>query len=41
MVVCICLVMITLEDIDAEEMENLETRIMQNLGFEDPYLWKK
>ncbi|MFD0965641.1 rRNA maturation RNase YbeY [Seminibacterium arietis] len=30
-----------IEDIDAEEMESLETRIMQNLGFEDPYLAEK
>lgn len=30
-----------IEDDEAEEMENLETEIMQSLGFEDPYLSEK
>ena len=29
------------EDNEAEEMESLETQIMQGLGFEDPYLAEK
>lgn len=30
-----------IEDEEAEEMESLETEIMQNMGFEDPYLAEK
>ncbi|OOF65791.1 rRNA maturation RNase YbeY [Rodentibacter sp. Ppn85] len=30
-----------IEDEEAEEMEHLETQIMQNLGFADPYLLEK
>ncbi|BEI22470.1 rRNA maturation RNase YbeY [Vibrio fluvialis] len=30
-----------IEDDEAEEMESLETEIMQNMGFEDPYLAEK
>lgn len=30
-----------LTDEEAEEMENLETEIMQSLGFEDPYISEK
>ncbi|THA00832.1 rRNA maturation RNase YbeY [Rodentibacter pneumotropicus] len=30
-----------IEDEEAEEMESLETQIMQNLGFSDPYLLEK
>ncbi|PJG85791.1 rRNA maturation RNase YbeY [Conservatibacter flavescens] len=30
-----------INDTDAEEMENLETEIMQSLGFDDPYLCEK
>ncbi|MBF0751229.1 MULTISPECIES: rRNA maturation RNase YbeY [Pasteurellaceae] len=30
-----------IEDDEAEEMESLETQIMQNLGFADPYLSEK
>ncbi|OOF79591.1 rRNA maturation RNase YbeY [Rodentibacter caecimuris] len=30
-----------IEDEEAEEMESLETQIMQNLGFADPYLLEK
>ncbi|MGF1739583.1 rRNA maturation RNase YbeY [Vibrio profundum] len=30
-----------IEDDEAEEMESLETEIMQGLGFEDPYLAEK
>ncbi len=30
-----------IEDDEAEEMESLETELMQNLGFEDPYLAEK
>ena len=30
-----------LEDDEAEEMESLETQIMQGLGFDDPYLAEK
>ncbi|MFU2079477.1 rRNA maturation RNase YbeY [Avibacterium endocarditidis] len=30
-----------IEDDEAEEMENLETEIMQELGFADPYLAEK
>ncbi|WP_288061658.1 rRNA maturation RNase YbeY [Rodentibacter caecimuris] len=30
-----------IEDQEAEEMESLETQIMQNLGFADPYLLEK
>lgn len=30
-----------LTDAEAEEMEGLETRIMQHLGFDDPYLAEK
>ncbi|WP_424405376.1 rRNA maturation RNase YbeY [Pasteurella sp. PK-2025] len=30
-----------IEDHEAEEMESLETAIMQGLGFEDPYLSEK
>ena len=32
---------ITLQDDEAEEMESLETEIMQGLGFADPYLSEK
>ncbi|KJY80177.1 rRNA maturation RNase YbeY [Vibrio nigripulchritudo] len=30
-----------IEDEEAEEMESLETEIMQSMGFEDPYLAEK
>ncbi|NBI13003.1 rRNA maturation RNase YbeY [[Haemophilus] felis] len=30
-----------IEESEAEEMENLETQIMQSLGFEDPYASEK
>ena len=30
-----------IEDAEAEEMEGLETEIMQSLGFEDPYISEK
>ena len=30
-----------IEDDEAEEMESLETQIMQGLGFDDPYLAEK
>ncbi|TVU58775.1 rRNA maturation RNase YbeY [Vibrio atlanticus] len=30
-----------IEDDEAEEMESLETEIMQTMGFEDPYLLEK
>ncbi len=30
-----------IEDAEAEEMEGLETEIMQSLGFDDPYLSEK
>lgn len=30
-----------IEDDEAEEMESLETKIMQGLGFDDPYLAEK
>ena len=30
-----------IEDYEAEEMESLETQIMQGLGFDDPYLAEK
>ncbi|MEZ9893032.1 rRNA maturation RNase YbeY [Vibrio lentus] len=30
-----------IEDDEAEEMESLETEIMQNMGFEDPYILEK
>ncbi|PSV41353.1 rRNA maturation RNase YbeY [Photobacterium sp. GB-36] len=30
-----------IEDEEAEEMENLETEIMQNMGFVDPYISEK
>ncbi|HDR1344773.1 TPA: rRNA maturation RNase YbeY [Pasteurella multocida] len=30
-----------IEDAEAEEMEGLETKIMQSLGFDDPYLSEK
>ena len=30
-----------IEEAEAEEMEGLETQIMQKLGFEDPYLSEK
>lgn len=30
-----------IEDDEAEEMESLETEIMQSLGFVDPYLSEK
>lgn len=30
-----------IEEVEAEEMEGLETQIMQKLGFEDPYLSEK
>lgn len=30
-----------IEELEAEEMESLETKIMQNLGFNDPYLSEK
>ncbi|QAV24016.1 rRNA maturation RNase YbeY [Proteus hauseri] len=30
-----------IEDDEAEEMEGLETEILQNLGYEDPYLIEK
>ncbi|MCY6395180.1 rRNA maturation RNase YbeY [Actinobacillus pleuropneumoniae] len=30
-----------IEDVEAEEMEGLETEIMQSLGFEDPYISEK
>jgi len=30
-----------IEDDEAEEMESLETEIMQSMGFEDPYLAEK
>ena len=30
-----------IEDDEAEEMESLETEIMQSLGFADPYLSEK
>ena len=30
-----------IEDDEAEEMESLETEIMQGLGFADPYLSEK
>ncbi|CAH0539000.1 rRNA maturation RNase YbeY [Vibrio marisflavi] len=30
-----------IEDAEAEEMESLESKIMQQLGFEDPYLAEK
>ncbi len=30
-----------IEDDEAEEMESLETELMQKLGFEDPYLAEK
>ncbi|WP_070968630.1 rRNA maturation RNase YbeY [Vibrio sonorensis] len=30
-----------IEDDEAEEMESLETKIMQDLGFEDPYIAEK
>lgn len=30
-----------MEEDEAEEMESLETRIMQSLGFEDPYVSEK
>ncbi len=30
-----------IEDDEAEEMESLETEIMQNMGFDDPYLAEK
>ena len=41
MVAYICWVTITFEDDEAEEMESLETEIMQGLGFADPYLSEK
>ncbi len=30
-----------IEDDETEEMESLETRIMQTMGFEDPYILEK
>ena len=30
-----------IEDEEAEEMESLETEIMQSCGFDDPYLAEK
>ncbi|MCF7354093.1 rRNA maturation RNase YbeY [Vibrio sp. CK2-1] len=30
-----------IEDEEAEEMESIETEIMQNLGFDDPYISEK
>lgn len=30
-----------IEDDEAEEMESLETEIMQAMGFEDPYILEK
>ncbi|MDN3614328.1 MAG: rRNA maturation RNase YbeY [Vibrio gallaecicus] len=30
-----------IDDDDAEEMESLETEIMQDMGFEDPYILEK
>ena len=30
-----------IEDDEAEEMEGLETEILQKLGYEDPYLIEK
>lgn len=30
-----------IDDSEAEEMESLETKIMKNLGFDDPYLSEK